>query len=58
MDKYTNLEWEGIDHNDYPDYCDAYIVSGECNGIEMTLQQLEDFSNSDFKYDYLLDYLN
>ena len=58
MDKYTNLEWEGIDHNDHPDYCDAYIVSGECNGVEMTQQQLEDFSNSDFKYDYLLDYLN
>lgn len=20
-------EWDGIDHADYPDYCDAYIVS-------------------------------
>lgn len=19
-------EWDGIDHADYPDYCDAYIV--------------------------------
>ena len=33
---YSDLEWDGIDHRDYPDYCDAYVVRGMINGREMT----------------------
>jgi len=40
-DKYTDLEWDGIDHNDYPDYCDAHVESGKLNGVEMTDEQLD-----------------
>jgi hypothetical protein len=56
--KYTNLEFDGIDHNDYPDYCDAYLVSGECDGEKMTEDEINAFNESDLKYDYLIDYLN
>jgi hypothetical protein len=56
--RYTNLEFDGIDHNDYPDYCDVYLVSGECNGEKMTEDKINAFNESDLKYDYLIDYLN
>jgi hypothetical protein len=56
--KYTNLEFDDIDHNDYPDYCDAYLVSGDCDGIEMTEDQINAFNDSDLKYEYLMDYIN
>ena len=56
--KYTNLEFDDIDHNDYPDYCDAYLVSGDCDGIEMTEEQINAFNESDLKYEYLMDYIN
>jgi hypothetical protein len=56
--KYTNLVFDDIDHNDYPDYCDAYLVSGDCDGIEMTGDQIDAFNDSDLKYEYLMDYIN
>lgn len=39
--KITNIEFKGINHRDYPDYCDAYIVSAEYDGKEMTQEQIE-----------------
>ena len=56
--RYTNLEFDGIDHNDYPDYCDAYLISGECDGEIMTEEEINAFNDSDLKYEYLMDYLN
>ena len=29
--KITNIEFKGINHRDYPDYCDAYIATGSDN---------------------------
>jgi len=52
--KYTDLEFDGIDHSDYPDYCDAFLVRGECDGIEMTEEQIDEFNESDLKYEYLM----
>lgn len=34
----------GIDHKDYPDYCDAYIESASWNGKELDEHQMELFS--------------
>ena len=56
--KYTDLEFDGIDHSDYPDYCDAYLVRGCLNDEEMTEEQIDAFNDSDLKYEYLIDYLN
>ena len=48
--KITNIEIEGINHSDYPDYCDAFIVSAEIDGRELTEEELEELSNdSNFK---------
>ena len=34
--KITNVVLDGIDTNDYPDFADAYIVSADYDGREMT----------------------
>lgn len=43
--KITNVEVAGIDYNDYPDFCDAYIMSAMYGEREMTEQELEALSN-------------
>lgn len=40
------LVFDGIDHADHPDYCDAYYAYGEFNnGLTMTDEQLEQFKD-------------
>jgi hypothetical protein len=36
-----NVQIDGIDTNDYPDFCDAYIVSADYDGREMTDDEIE-----------------
>lgn len=43
--KITNVKVAGIDYNDYPDFCDAYIESAMYGEREMTEQELEVMSN-------------
>lgn len=52
--KITNIEFKGINHRDYPDYCDAYIVSAEYDGEEMTDEQIE-MLDADFVYEKLME---
>lgn len=54
----TNVEFENIDYSDYPDFCDAYIVSAKLNGVPMTEEQLESLNDSDLRYELLMDYIN
>lgn len=59
LSKVDNLEFDGIDHGDYPDYCDAHIVNADYDGIQMTDEQLEELNEDrDFVYDKLMDYLH
>ena len=44
-------EWSDIDHSDAPDYCDAYAVRAERDGIELTDEEIEELNNSDLKYE-------
>jgi len=50
----SNIEFKGINHRDYPDYCDAYIVSAEYDGEEMTQEQIE-MIDGDFVYEKLIE---
>ena len=53
-----NIEFDGIDHGDYPDYCDAYIVYAEYDGREMTDEELELINDdASFVYESLMSYL-
>ena len=59
FNKIHNIEFDGVDHSDYPDYCDAYILSCEIDGIEATEEQLNEINNDrDFVYEKLFNYLN
>jgi len=50
--KLENLEVEGIDTRDYPDFCDAYIGYAEIDGLEATKEELEELNdNRDFVYE-------
>lgn len=56
--KIENIELAGIDMNDYPDFCDAYIVSATIDGKQMTSQQIDEINeNSDFVYKCVMNYL-
>ena len=58
LTKVSNIMFEGIDYNDYPDFCDAFIVSADYDGKPMSDDAI-DFLNddSDFVYTSLWDYL-
>ncbi len=45
LSKVTNIDVEGIDYKDYPDFCDAYIVSADYYGEPMTEDQLEELND-------------
>jgi hypothetical protein len=58
LDKITNIELGGIDTNDYPDFCDAFIESAEYDGVELTDEELDELNcNSEFVYDCVLKHL-
>ena len=53
----TNVEFEDIDYSDYPDFCDAYIVSADLNGVPMNGEQLDALNESDLRYELLMNYI-
>jgi hypothetical protein len=46
-----NIEVDGIDTNDYPDFSDAFISSADYKGVAMTDEQLEEL-NEDYDFMY------
>jgi hypothetical protein len=56
--KIDNIEIDGIDTKDYPDFCDAYISSADYDGIPMTDEQLDELNeDGDYVYEHIMDYL-
>lgn len=57
--KITDIEFDDVFNDDAPDYCDAYILRCEIDGVEATEEQLNEINeNSDFVHEKLFDYLN
>ena len=53
-----DITFNGIDHNDYPDYSNAYIDSAFYNNKEMTQEQLEEINEDrEFVLKQLMDHL-
>ena len=47
-----NIELDGIDTKNYPDFCDAFIASADYNGKPMTDEQLDELNeDSEFVYE-------
>lgn len=59
LTKITNIEIEGIDYKDAPDFCDAFISYAEYNGEEMTDEQADDLNESyeDFVYEQVQNWI-
>ena len=54
----TNIEFSGIDHKDYPKFCDAYIIDADYKGKGMSEKQLDEINgNSNFVHEKLCEYL-
>jgi len=57
LDKITDVEVDGINTRDYPDFCDAYISSASWKGTSymLTDKQLDDLNeNGDFVYNEVI----
>jgi len=53
--KIDNVEFDGIDHADYPDYCDAHITYAELHGLPLSEKELDYINDDrDLVYDKLM----
>tara|TARA_B100000287_G_scaffold341115_1_gene327630 strand:+ start:349 stop:534 length:186 start_codon:yes stop_codon:yes gene_type:complete len=53
------VQIDGINHEDYPDYCDAYIVEARYDGHPLTEKQLDEINdNSQFVHKSVEEYIN
>ena len=53
--KIDNIEIDGIDTKDYPDFCDAYISSADYDGVPMTDKQLDEINeDGDFQHECIM----
>jgi len=54
----TDIEIDGIDHLDYPNFSDAFILNAKYKGREMTDEELEALNeDSDFVYEQVMEHL-
>jgi hypothetical protein len=50
----TNIEIDGVDMTDYPDFCDAFILSADkLDGTPLTEVELEDLNDLDETVEYV-----
>ena len=57
--KIDNIEVDGIDFKDYPDFSNAYIVSADYDGVPMTDEQLDEINDDgDFQYECIMNDLH
>lgn len=55
LENIQNIEMDGIDTTDYPDFCDAFIVSADYEGRKLTDKEIDTLNeNSDFIYECVL----
>ncbi len=50
INEIDNITMGGIDSNDYPDFCDAYIESCTYHGKDMTEKQLDDLNEHETEF--------
>jgi len=58
MKEIDNIEFDGIDYSDYPDFCDAFICYAERNGEPLNDVELDKLNeDTDFVYNKLMEHL-
>jgi len=60
LSKIDNIEFDGIDHSDFPRFCDAYIISADYDGESMDADQLSELNEkySEWAYEKLFDFFH
>ena len=54
----TDVVFEDIDYNDYPDFCDCFISSAKYHDLELTDKLLDKLNEDrDLVYELLMDHL-
>ena len=59
LNKIDNFSFDGVNHNDYPDYADVYLESADYEDRELTDEEI-DFINDehwDFVYEQFINQL-
>ncbi len=59
VNKLENIQVDGIDTRDYPDFVDAFISYAEMDGVELTDEQLDELNDDypDLIYDCVINHL-
>lgn len=56
--KISEVEVEGIDMSDFPDFCDSYISSASYEGRELTEEELDKLNeNRDYVYEQTIKWI-
>ena len=50
INKIDNMEFEGVDFNDYPDFVDAFLAAADYNGKEMTDEQIDYVNDTYYEF--------
>jgi hypothetical protein len=51
LSQIENMEFEGVDFSDYPDFVDAFLVSADIDGRELTEEEIDHLN--DEHYDFI-----
>jgi hypothetical protein len=58
LDNITDIEVDGIDMSDYPDFCDAFIATAfwKDTGVELSEAELDELNDNhgEFVYDHVI----
>ena len=50
INKIDNMEFEGVDFKDYPDFVDAFLSAADYNGKEMTDEQIDYVNDTYYEF--------
>jgi hypothetical protein len=50
LSKIENMEFEGVDTSDYPDFVDAFLVSADIDGRELTEEEVDYLNDEHYEF--------
>jgi len=50
LSKIENMEFEGVDFSDYPDFVDAFLVSADIDGRELTEEEVDYLNDEHYQF--------
>ena len=50
LSQIDNMEFEGVDFSDYPDFVDAFLVSADIDGRELTEEEVDYLNDEHYEF--------